>query len=220
MKPQVESALTTLIGKVPPPPPKNADSRHQTYLEAVRVHGEKNCGVYHFARWVATGQRGVQKPVLSSDTCSTATRQEVVREFLISVAPLIQSVSMLFHAVDPEMHQEYVDAYSECLHTSALTTLTTTGRACFQGLVLVKNLAAEPHKDTSDYKRGWVGMTWSGSYTGGELVVPILGIKISCQPGDVVFFRSTELEHYVLPFVGDRSAFVFFSHQDVMGAFV
>lgn len=96
--------------------------------------------------------------------------------------------------------------------------MTTTKRACFQRVVLIRNLAAQPHKDTSDYKDGWVGMCCWGDFTGGHLVIPILGIQLQFKPGDIVFFRSTLLEHYVLPFEGERNSLVFFS-QHVIGAF-
>ena len=37
-------------------------------------------------------------------------------------------------------------------HTGAWRIKTATNRACFQGLVVIRNLAAQPHKDSSDYK--------------------------------------------------------------------
>lgn len=77
--------------------------------------------------------------------------------------------------------------------------------------MVIRNVAADPHKDSSDYKNGWVGMCCFGDFTGGELVVSILGMKFQVQPGDVIFFRLTLLEHYVLPIIGDRTSFVFLS---------
>ena len=65
------------------------------------------------------------------------------------------------------MRDKYVKAYQEALPTGALR-ITATNRACFQGLVVIRNLAA--HKDTSDYKKGWVAMCCFGEFTGGELV--------------------------------------------------
>ena len=55
---------------------------------------------YHFARWVAASQKGVKDPVLSRDLI-----------FIIIVhmmAPLIQTIPLLFQAVDPQMHLHYL----------------------------------------------------------------------------------------------------------------
>ena len=59
-------------------------------------------------------------------------------------------------------------------------------------------------------------MCW-GQFTGGNLVIPALTQGFEFQPGDVVIFRSCLLEHYITPFVGDRSSIVFFSQNDIMG---
>ncbi len=135
---------------------------------------------------------------------------------LIDIAPLTQAIALLFSAIDKEMYRRYRAAYEEASDSAALTMMTATKRECFQGLALVRNLAVEPHKDSSDVKNGWVGMCCWGEFTGGELVIPILGIKLLFQPGDVVFFRSALLKHYILSFKGERTSFVFFSHQDVV----
>lgn len=109
-----------------------------------------------------------------------------------------------------------METYRQALRTGALRIMTATSRACFQGLVVIKNLAALPHKDSSDYKTGWVAMCCFGGFTGGELVIPVLKMVFKFQPGDVIFFRSALLEHYVLPFEGDRTSLVFFTHHNVM----
>ena len=47
-------------------------------------------------------------------------------------------------------------------------------RACFQGMVLIQNLAVEPHTDKSDYKYGWIAMCCCSMFTGGNLVITAL----------------------------------------------
>ena len=85
--------------------------------------------------------------------------------------------------------------------------------------MLIRNLAAEPHKDKSDYTDGWVVMCCWGSFKGGNLVIPALKQRFEFSPGDVMIFRSCLLEHYVMPFVGERSSIIFFSQNDIMGNF-
>lgn len=124
---------------------------------------------------------------------------------------------MLFQVVDLNIHESYTAAYDNALTVSPpLQLLTYTRRACFQGLVVVHNLAVEPHKDHSDSKTGWVAMCCWGEFIGGELVIPTLKLSLKFQPGDVIFFRSTLLYHYLMPFVGQRTSFVFLSHEHVI----
>ena len=55
-------------------------------------------------------------------------------------------------------------------------------------------------------------MLWK--FTGGELCAPALGIKIPFQPGDIVFFWSSLLEHWLEEFKGERFSVVFFTKED------
>ena len=87
LEPQVSRAIAQLGSSYPPPAPKKRDSRHQMYEKEVARFGKKNCGVYHFARWVATGQHRVQEAVLSRDSLSTATNLETTRQFFVNIAP-------------------------------------------------------------------------------------------------------------------------------------
>lgn len=57
-------------------------------------------------------------------------------------------------------------------------------------------------------------MTCVGAFSGGELCLPQLDVKLAFQPGDVVFFRSAVLEHFIAPCTLPRSSFVFFSHSN------
>ncbi|RPB18659.1 hypothetical protein L211DRAFT_901738 [Terfezia boudieri ATCC MYA-4762] len=56
MRASVESAIAELGKVFPPPRPKDSDVRHQHFEKALQRHGVGNCGVYHFARWVATNR--------------------------------------------------------------------------------------------------------------------------------------------------------------------
>ncbi|KAF8445293.1 hypothetical protein BGX38DRAFT_1196070 [Terfezia claveryi] len=111
MRTKVEEAIEDLANVFPSPRPKVSDVRHQHFEEALRKHGSGNCGVYHFARWVAIGQRGVRDPVLSRDLLSTGAHFNAACDFHTKIAPLIQTISLLFQAVDPPMHLHYLKQY-------------------------------------------------------------------------------------------------------------
>jgi hypothetical protein len=72
------------------------------------------------------------------------------------------------------------------------------------------------HKDKGDVKDGWVAMICCGEFEGGDLCIPGLGLKLQHRPEDVVFLRSSLLEHFVSDFDGSRTSLVFFSHENLI----
>lgn len=98
----VESGILDLATAFPPPRPKVSDQRFE---EALQKYGAGRCGVYHFARWAATGQKG--GPILSRDLILHNSAYIFYRQ----IAPLIQATSLLFQAVDPQMHFHYLNQY-------------------------------------------------------------------------------------------------------------
>jgi len=82
----------------------------------------------------------------------------------------------------------------------------------------LRNLQCDEHRDKGDMKDGWVVEVLAGDFKGGALAFPELGVRLHLEPGDVVFFRSTVLKHYVEDFDGERAVLVFFTHQNVFEA--
>jgi len=72
------------------------------------------------------------------------------------------------------------------------------------------------YKDRGDVKDGWVAMICCREFEEGELCFPGLGLKLEHKPGDVIFFCSTLLEHFVSDFDGNRTSLVFFSHENLI----
>ena len=55
-----------------------------------------------------------------------------------------------------------------------------------------------------------------GDFSGGYLALPDLRVKLDFKPGDIIFFRSRLLEHFITDFEGERSNMVFFTHENVL----
>ena len=55
-----------------------------------------------------------------------------------------------------------------------------------------------------------------GDFSGGYLALPDLRVKLDFKPGDIIFFGSRLLEHFVTDFEGKRSSMVFFTHENVL----
>ncbi|KAI9780308.1 MAG: hypothetical protein M1816_003118 [Peltula sp. TS41687] len=210
---QVTKAIDDLHAVHKPPVPKN----HQRH-KIDRGSGEHEVyGTHYFALWKAIGHAH-EAPTISRDIIKgPASQFSAVLTFLRSITPLTQTISMLFEAVDRDAYNRYRENYNQWLQnpTSPLSAIHTCGRACFMGLALIRNMQAGPHKDSRDTQDGWVGMTCLGDFKGGELVVPALGYKLQHQAGDVVFFRSAVLEHYVADFEGSRTSMVWYTKNDM-----
>ena len=61
-------------------------------------------------------------------------------------------------------------------------------------------------------------MVCIGQFCQGSLVLPQLNLRVKFEPGDVIFFRASFLEHFLEEFQGERSALVFFTHASVADA--
>lgn len=72
------------------------------------------------------------------------------------------------------------------------------------------------HNDHHDYREGMCCIFYysNGSgWTGGELMIDELGVKVVVKPGDVLWFRSHLFHHWVQDFVGERCSMVLFTHH-------
>jgi hypothetical protein len=128
-------------------------------------------------------------------------------------------MSAWFKALDEECYQEYRAHFKYMASITRLCGLEVSKVQCWLGLAVLRNLQVFNHKDKGDVRDGWVGMTCFGDFTGGELCLPQLSLKLDFKPGDVILFRSSVLEHWVNECNGPRSSFVFFSHftKETMG---
>jgi len=202
-------AIDSLVKEYTPPLPKN-DTRHLNYKEEMAKHNAY--GVYHLCVWKAVGHP-YNPSQLSGDIVKSKAKFDALQAFFRKLAPVIQAIGVLFQCLDKDKYFEYLDNYEEYLKRTELGLIQVTPRACFLGLAVLRNARVAPHKDSGDVKDGWVAMCCFGNFTGGELVFPDLGIKIPYVPGDVIFFRSSVLEHFVAPFKGERSVLVFFTKK-------
>ena len=212
---------------VPAPEPTNKDLRHPT--NNFRIAKEywnkkgKPCGVFHFACWCQTGhahsafdyKSGPWNHLLSRDVLGNRGTDVNLRlRFLVEMAPVQQAMSLWFEAIDEDRYKLYrghVDFLEE--EDAGVSLIKFANNQSFLGLANLRNVQVHNHKDKGDVRDGWVGMACTGSFTGGELCLLDLELKLRFLPGDVVFFRSCVLQHFVRQTIGERSSLVFFSHS-------
>ena len=215
----VSRAIVKLANIYKPPAPSPTDYRHKEFQKDC-----PDCGVYHFALWVATGQDNAKNPkhptphqaVLSRDITAASYKSQAVLDLFADLAQVLQSIGIFYEAIDPDAYVRYRANWEYFVHKTPLRLLDVSRRQCFLGLALLRGAQVGIHTDKGDVREGWVAMICSGNFEGGELCVPGLNLKLGHKPGDIIFFRSSLLEHFVGDFTGDRSSMVFFSHEKLM----
>lgn len=134
-----------------------------------------------------------------------------IANFYRSMGPTFQVIGQLFKAIDRDAFAGYESVWNDLVARGGLANIHTSHWQVFATMALVHELTVGPHIDDGDLAGGWVAMFVRGRFTGGDLVVPALGIKVPYQQGDLVFMRSSELEHYIDKWDGSRTGVVMFT---------
>ncbi|KAL8899483.1 MAG: hypothetical protein Q9207_006176 [Kuettlingeria erythrocarpa] len=126
-------------------------------------------------------------------------------------------VSRLVSMVDTEgFHQEALAKY-QGLGKENLEYLYQGPEAIHLGLDFLVNVASGPHRDDHDVPTAWTTTNTWGSYAGGHLVLPELGIRVEQQPGDVIMMHARVMIHHILePYGGNRICNVRYSNRFVL----
>ena len=73
--------------------------------------------------------------------------------------------------------------------------------------VLNINSSVRAQRDVQD--DAWCWRVTLGNFKGGDLVLPTIATVVECQPGSIIFVRSSLLEHWVTKWEGIRHSLVF-----------
>lgn len=128
--------------------------------------------------WQAAGHH-VDDPVLTAEMRNNGQKFNACAMFLKHIAPLIQSIGMIFEAVDRPTSESYLRVFHHRLETTALDVLQPSARACVMGITVNRNNRVIPHKDVNDFKDRWAVMCCFDTFKGGELCLPKWKKKLS-----------------------------------------
>lgn len=85
-----------------------------------------------------------------------------------------------------------------------------------EGRELLFNWKSGLHRDSQDPQLGYAGLFAAGSFTGGDLELPELKLRIRLQPGDLVLIRGRVLKHGIQEWDGgQRICIPHFTHTDL-----
>jgi hypothetical protein len=220
-------ALVTFITEYPPPPPVETDIRRtdwKSYLE--NCGGRKKVGMYYLATLFEQGH--IKKgPCLSKDAGSTNSRKlSAIVKFIRSLEMLTVALTCLYGVLNRHSLEQALEVVSKvCAHHPPSENVRSGKSDAWIGRAVLVNMPTHAHCDLGDWLLSLAAIACFGSFTGGEFVVPALKVKFPFQPRDVIFIKSSLLEHYITEWEpaefpdrqpGCRFSIVHYMHQDIV----
>ncbi|KAK8131753.1 hypothetical protein PG984_008191 [Apiospora sp. TS-2023a] len=123
---------------------------------------------------------------------------------------------LLVAPLDPDCYDLCRRIFQQLLPRHRLETTADVDEDDFLSLFAMGvNSYTQRHRDTKDMHGGLAGLLTLGSYTGGNLCVPQLGIKTRYAPGACAVLRGDKLEHMVTDYTGPRYFVIGSNHESV-----
>lgn len=136
---------------------------------------------------------------------TTTTRETAAVTWIQENRDLFTTLASHFKAAFPTLYESYISVGDLPIRLGAWSTCAINfNYGCIKS-----------HKDKHDYRKGLCWVVTCGNYKGGQLHFKDLNLTIEIQPGDIIAFRSYELEHEVLEYTGDRYSIVMFQSHDM-----
>lgn len=183
-------------------------------------------GVYHFGcRFPIGDPDGEGKGTKTGGPCPTKDMRQRLEgscehDFhklrFGALGACTEAVSFIFKLLEPEMFAEYVAIVEQVRNFNKFAHFETrNSQEPFAMRALLVNLMTNEHKDHGDWQCGLAGLTVSGSFQGGDLLLRDLGIQVECRPGSVQLLRGRELRHSITRYSGRRFVVVHTNHEAV-----
>ncbi|KAH8744003.1 hypothetical protein F5883DRAFT_655439 [Diaporthe sp. PMI_573] len=127
-----------------------------------------------------------------------------------------EAVSFFFRLLEPDLFEEYQSIVEQIRKFNSFAHFETRKvQEPFAMRALLVNLMTNERKDHGDWQCGLAGLTLSGSFEGGDILLRDLGLQISCPPGSVQLLRGRELRHSITKYSGRRFVVVHTNHEAV-----
>jgi hypothetical protein len=129
--------------------------------------------------------------------------------------PLFHRINVLLRTVDPT-HYKDCEELKRCLMDlhPGYAALAGSDNLTYDGMAILWNVMSQLHTDKQDPIFGWACICiFGGPFTGGELYLPNIGLRLRMQPGDIVFLKGRVVRHMTLDWSGgQRISIPFFTH--------
>ncbi|KDQ49258.1 hypothetical protein JAAARDRAFT_51809 [Jaapia argillacea MUCL 33604] len=172
-------------------------------------------GLVHFGVWTATGHSNGPAVPTKHTLGDSAKEAMAVRYYYTGTTDLSVQLGAMFRAAFPQEYQQYRKAFEA-------GNWVPEDPGPWMCRAIIYKLQVEPHADAHD--AGPTACFPLGQFSGGELYVPQLGMKLAYKPGHVALFMSSSLYHSIGDWkaVGQKSVndvtpgrigHVFFTHS-------
>ena len=184
------------------------------------------CGVEHIGLQTESGKQmlaGIDRKIYSLSIKNNQHKDIMASDTLSTVIPTAirniygtanRTLAPIFKAFDPKLHDQYVAMY-ELMPRSMHFETSAEGPWPFSYFAHLIDVQTEGHTDSTDVVNGLAGLFTYGDFTGGDLVLTELGIRVPFSPGSHALFRGEKLYHFVMPYEGYRSSIVLTDKESI-----
>ena len=130
-------------------------------------------------------------------------------------------INSLLELIDPSQHKALTEL-RKAVHAkyAFARALDSVDPLLFEGRAIMWNRQTRLHADSTDPIRAWVCLFVLGKFKKGYLFIPRLNLRLSYEPGTIIFIRGHILPHEVEAWEGgQRVSIVHFTHQSVWDEF-
>jgi hypothetical protein len=111
------------------------------------------------------------------------------------LATLSHQINQALLFVDPQFHTNITRLRKRMGELAFAKALFHIDPLLFEGREFLFNSKSGVHRDSLDPQLGWVALVALGSFKGGDVWLPQLGIKVRLEPGDMVLLRGRVVKH-------------------------
>lgn len=170
---------------------------------------EATNGLAHIAAWYERGHKfkGLQ---ISRESTKTSAKILATTQILNALETISMTISSYLMCIDP-------DHWTACRKAILKGDISITQSGPMDiaaGRAIIMNLPTSNHVDKEDSRLS--AMICLGNYTGGELVLPDLRLRLAYGPGHFVICKTSSLIHFVARWKGTRITVVHFTHQSII----
>ncbi|KAI0050138.1 hypothetical protein FA95DRAFT_1514650 [Auriscalpium vulgare] len=205
------------------PPKLSADTQGRGAAEGYKQQNGNVTGCHHISPgWDEIGHANLP-PQPSSTFCASTTKKKAaaVERLLSWLSPFQFRLDHLLQMTAPDPHAAYFKSM-ECLRKGVETAKHAKNwDSSFQGISIIYNRATPSHQDDKGCLAGLDALLSVGPYHHCLLILKILGLELSYDPGTLVLILGSIIPHEVGDWgvEGERTCLVHFTHKALLKHF-
>lgn len=159
--------------------------------------------------------QGLDKIVPTSEFIGAGYKYQATSRIVQQLAPVSYRVNAILQHLDPE-HYRQANLVKETLKRkyAGFYAMSSVDPLVYEGREILFNRTSGIHTDSGDPHLGWAILAAFGDFTGGDMDLPNLGLRIRFQPGDVIAIRGRVIPHRIIgDYQGQRISIPHFTHS-------